>query len=108
VSCNSYRADRKHNKRMPRERKVSWAAAAIMAMSVTTAVMMAGGAAAQTLTTAKPKTDPMPAPGTTESHAGDRSNACGSFGAGFVQLPGTDACVKVGGTVTVEGTSHGN
>ena len=79
-----------------------------MAMSVTTAVMMAGGAAAQTLTTAKPKTHLMPPPGTTESHAGDHSNACSSFGAGFVQVPGTDACVKVGGSVTVEGTGHSN
>jgi hypothetical protein len=79
-----------------------------MAMSVTTAVMMARGVAAQTLTTPKPKTDLMPAPGTAESHAGERSNACSSFGAGFVQVPGTDACVKVGGTVTVEGTGHSN
>jgi hypothetical protein len=70
--------------------------------------MIAGGVAAQTLTTAKPKNDLRPAPGTTESHAGERSNACSSFGAGFVQVPGTDACVKVGGSVTVEGTGHSN
>ena len=37
-----------------------------------------------------------------------RAKACSAFGAGFVQLPGTDACVKIGGFVTMEGTvNHG-
>ena len=27
------------------------------------------------------------------------------FGAGFVNVPGTDACIKIGGNVTVEGTA---
>ncbi len=28
---------------------------------------------------------------------------CSAFGPGFVNAPGTDACVKIGGWVTVEG-----
>jgi hypothetical protein len=35
-----------------------------------------------------------------------RSKSCSTFGAGFVQLPGTDTCVKVGGYVTMEGTGN--
>ncbi|HEX4042558.1 MAG TPA: porin [Xanthobacteraceae bacterium] len=31
-----------------------------------------------------------------------RANACSAFGAGFVRVPGTDACVKLGGFVTTE------
>jgi len=29
--------------------------------------------------------------------------SCKQFGAGFVAVPGSDACVKIGGFVTVEG-----
>jgi hypothetical protein len=33
-----------------------------------------------------------------------RVKSCSSmFGAGFVNVPGTDACIKVGGSVTIEG-----
>lgn len=33
--------------------------------------------------------------------------SCKEFGAGFVVVAGTDACVKVGGFVTVEGGGRG-
>ena len=33
-----------------------------------------------------------------------RMKSCSTFGAGFVQIPGTDTCVKIGGYVTTEGT----
>jgi hypothetical protein len=32
---------------------------------------------------------------------------CSAFGAGFVQVPGTDTCVKIGGYVTIDGTVNG-
>lgn len=35
-----------------------------------------------------------------------RVNPCSTYGAGFVQIPGSDACVKIGGSVTVEGATH--
>lgn len=31
--------------------------------------------------------------------------SCKQFGAGFVAVPGTDTCVKIGGWVTVEGST---
>jgi hypothetical protein len=37
-------------------------------------------------------------------HEATRSKkSCKQFGAGFVVVPGSDACVKIGGFVTVEG-----
>ncbi len=42
-------------------------------------------------------------PGTTAQ----TKKSCKEFGAGFVNVPGTDTCVKVGGFVTVEGGSRG-
>ena len=35
-----------------------------------------------------------------------RTKSCSAFGAGFVNIPGTDACIKIGGYVTVEGTAR--
>ena len=34
------------------------------------------------------------------------AKACSAFGPGFVNVPGTDACVKIGGWVTVEGSAR--
>ncbi|MFY9760761.1 MAG: porin [Xanthobacteraceae bacterium] len=65
------------------------------------------GACAQTLT----NPDPRPAPhlsAAAKSQPRDRAKTCGAYGAGFVQLPGTDACVKIGGSVTTDATGIGN
>ena len=109
MSRNSHCADRKHDARIPAElaAPVMMGAVAILAMSVMIAIMMTGGVAAQTLTAPDAHTNlPPPPPG--NSHERERAKACSNFGAGFVQLPGTDACVKIGGFVTVEGSGHGN
>jgi Porin subfamily len=109
MSSNSSCTERKCDKGTPAVLVANAAigAAAIMAISMMAAVVMAGGVAAQTLTVPKPKTGLMPAPPhSAESHDGERTNACSSFGPGFAQLPGTDACVKIGGTVTIEGTGR--
>jgi hypothetical protein len=65
-------------------------------------VLTTGVGAAQTLTDpdfratpGRPATAPKPQPNV---HA----HACSAFGVGFVQVPGTDACVKLGGFVTTE------
>ncbi len=43
-----------------------------------------------------------------KQQSGLRTKSCSAFGAWFVQLPGTDTCVKVGGFVTMESTvNHG-
>ncbi len=34
-----------------------------------------------------------------------RMKSCSLFGASFVNVPGSDACIKIGGSVTVEGTA---
>jgi hypothetical protein len=33
--------------------------------------------------------------------------SCPAYGPGFVQIPGTSTCVKVGGSVQVQGTGSG-
>ena len=35
-----------------------------------------------------------------------KSNTCAQYGAGFIQIEGTTACVKVGGSVTFESGRH--
>jgi len=39
-------------------------------------------------------------------HGKSFAKACSAFGPGFVNVPGTDACVKIGGWVTVEGSAR--
>jgi hypothetical protein len=60
-----------------------------------------GAALAQTLTEPNPQTKIL------SPHAKSlptaRMKSCGLYGAGFVNVPGTDACIKIGGYMTVEG-----
>jgi hypothetical protein len=78
-----------------------------MALTMTLAEALRLGASAQTLIepNSKPKSQP---PGSAKPQPALRTKACSSFGAGFVQLPGTATCVKIGGYVTIEGgVNHG-
>jgi hypothetical protein len=75
---------------------------AIFAMA--TALNVAA-ASAQTLTDPDPKPAPLSAPA--KAPVGERVKTCSAYGAGFVQLPGTDACVKIGGFVRTEATESG-
>ena len=60
-------------------------------------------ASAQTLAGPNPSKWSAPRPAA-KSHQATRSKkSCKEFGAGFVAVAGTDACVKIGGWVTVEG-----
>jgi hypothetical protein len=74
-----------------------------VAASTMLGVVFVSPAAAQTLTEPNPHTK------VTSPHAKSpptaRMKSCSLYGAGFVNVPGTDACIKVGGYVTVEGTS---
>jgi Porin subfamily len=65
------------------------------------------GASAQTLTNPDPKHAPHLS-AAAKSQARERTKACSAYGAGFVQLPGTDACIKIGGFVRMEATGTGN
>ncbi len=67
----------------------------------------ASTAAAQTL--ANPNAPQWSPPhAAAKPHQAIRSKkSCKQFGAGFVAVPGSDACVKIGGFVTVEGGTRG-
>ena len=77
-------------------------AAAIAA--VTLVVTLCNDAGAQTLTDPSPQHAPSrplaPKPDTKA-----KISSCSAYGAGFVNVPGTDACVKVGGSVTIGATT---
>jgi hypothetical protein len=75
----------------------------IMAAIATLAVMVDDGADAQTLTNPNPPAPSRP-PLTAKPDTSSRVKSCGAYGAGYVNIPGTDACVKVGGSVTVGGS----
>lgn len=65
-------------------------------------------AAAQTLTNPNPPSKWSAPQGTAKSRNPARTKkSCTEFGAGFVAVAGTDTCVKVGGFVTVEGSTRG-
>jgi hypothetical protein len=81
----------------------------VLAMAPALLMGLAGAnAAAQTLT--NPNTPPKwsaPQSGAKSRTTVQTKKSCKEFGAGFVNVPGTDACMKVGGFVTVEGGSRG-
>jgi Porin subfamily len=78
---------------------------ALLAAVTVAAAVIAPCASAQTLThpNAPAKTSPPPSK---KPHATAHEQSCSAFGAGFVRVPGTDACMKIGGWVTMEGTSR--
>ncbi|KIU48036.1 MULTISPECIES: porin [Bradyrhizobium] len=44
---------------------------------------------------------------TLSSKSATRSNACASYGPGFVKVEGSDTCVKLGGAIRVDGVVSG-
>jgi hypothetical protein len=77
----------------------------MIAATATLAVMAGDATGAQTLTNPNPPVPSRPPPAAnldTSAHAHMKS--CSAYGAGFVNIPGTDACVKVGSSVTVGGS----
>jgi len=73
----------------------------LVAASIMPAVVSVSAALAQTLTDPHTKVFSPHA----KSLPTARMKSCSLFGAGFVNVPGTDACIKIGGYVTVEGTT---
>jgi hypothetical protein len=65
------------------------------------AAMVSPGAA-QTLTQPNPQTKTPPPAVTTKSRPAGHVKTCDAYGAGFRNIPGTDACIKIGGSVTVD------
>lgn len=66
-------------------------------------VLTTGIGAAQTLTDPNFRTTTPGRPAAlSKSQPSGRAHACSALGAGFVRVPGTDACLKIGGYVTTE------
>jgi hypothetical protein len=81
--------------------------ARVLALTIGSVVAVNSGVVAQTLIepNSKPKSQPS---GLAKSQPAPRKKSCSAFGAGFVQIPGTETCVKIGGYVTTEGAfNHG-
>jgi hypothetical protein len=75
-----------------------------MIVVLTISEAASSGAIAQTLIEPNSKPKLSQPSGLTKPQSGLRTKSCSAFGAGFVQVPGTDTCVKIGGYVTMEGT----
>jgi hypothetical protein len=75
----------------------------VVAGSVLIVAVGAANSGAQTLSDPNPRTNAFPPKATAKSLSDKHAKTCKAYGAGFVQIAGTDACVKIGGYVTVEG-----
>lgn len=77
--------------------------AAATAVAPVAVAVMASGVFAQTLTDPDSPPKWSPPKSAAKSPAAARTKSCSAYGAGFVNVPGTDACIKIGGWVSVEG-----
>jgi len=80
--------------------------AVIVAAAAVMIVLHPSGAAAQTLTDPYPRPSALPSTTTTKSRPTAHVRNCSIYGPGFMAMPGADTCIKIGGGVTVEGTSR--
>ena len=81
---------------------------AAIAAAVMFSITISNSARAQTL--ADPNSQPPPSRSQPAAKLRATTNvkSCSEYGAGFVYIPGTGACIKIGGSVTVEsGMSRG-
>jgi Porin subfamily len=75
----------------------------VLATAAALAIAVSPGAAqTQTLTQPNPQTKTPPPAVTTKSRPAGHVKTCDAYGAGFRNIPGTDACLKIGGGVTVD------
>ncbi len=82
-------------------RRIALAVAVTIAAAVIAPCVMA-----QTLTQPNGPTKPSPPPSKKSRATARHEESCSAFGADFVKVPGTDACIKVGGWVTMDATSR--
>jgi hypothetical protein len=76
---------------------------AVFAAVIVQAIAAGASLHAQTLTNPNP---PTRAPPTTALPENKQPKPCPAYGPGFVQIPGSDVCVKIGGAVQVQGSTH--
>ena len=73
----------------------------VLATAAVLAIAVSPGAA-QTLTQPNPQTKTPPSAAATKSRSTGHVKTCDAYGPGFRNIPGTDACLKIGGGVTVD------
>jgi Porin subfamily len=73
----------------------------VLATAVAMAIVVSPGAA-QTLTQPNSQTKTPPSAIAPKSRPTGHVKTCDAYGAGFRNIPGTDACLKIGGGVTVD------
>ena len=78
---------------------------AVMTMTTLLVVATVSGAVAQTLTQPNSRTQSPLSRNNAKSSSTARVKSCSTYGPGFVNVPGTDACIKIGGSVDAEGMS---
>jgi len=78
---------------------------AIAAIILGGSLVAATSGAAQTMLDPYPTRGVSPAPEKARTHE-ERRHACSAYGPGFVQIPGTGACVKIGGYTTIQATGR--
>jgi hypothetical protein len=74
-------------------------------MAAAGATLLAFGVVAQTLTDPNPPAKSPTPKLAAKAHPSAAAKSCSTYGAGFVNVPGTDTCVKIGGWVSVEGSA---
>jgi Porin subfamily len=78
----------------------------VVVTTVVLSIVIASSVDAQTLSDPFPQTTTASPPAaTTKSRPAAHVRNCSAYGAGFMVMPGTDMCIKIGGSVTVE-ASH--
>jgi len=85
--------------------RLSVRAGAVVAAIVAIGIA-ASSALTQTLTQPNPPVRWTPPRREAKSQPSVHGKPCDAFGAGFVAVPGSDACVKIGGWVSVDGTGR--
>jgi hypothetical protein len=73
----------------------------VLATAAALAIVVSPGAT-QTLTQPNSPTKTPPSAVTAKSRPSGHVKICDAYGAGFRNIPGTDACIKIGGGVTVD------
>ena len=73
----------------------------VLATAAALATVVSPGAA-QTLPQPNSQTKMPPSAVTTKSRPAGHMKTCDAYGTGFRNIPGTDACIKIGGSVTVD------
>jgi hypothetical protein len=82
-------------------------AIAAVVVVITAVALLACGVRAQTLADPNPPAKWSPPHAAAKSRQAAHEKSCSAYGPGFVNVPGTDTCIKVGGWVEMQGVTSG-